>query len=116
MRISRSTSESLGLRDKESQLYLNSIFFLLYSFLDVVIWLRQLYDQDRPKATGEMLDILEVSDELGKWKMFIDALKEAGKYRRSLCFIVNTCFYMVGKIFSRGHFEYFFFFFPENKL
>ena len=52
--------------------------FLL--FIDDVIHLRQLYESDRPRATGQMLTILEQSTEPGKWKMFIDALKEAGKY------------------------------------
>ena len=45
-----------------------------------MIHLRQLYENDRPRATGKMLTILEQSTEPGKWKMFIDALKEAGEY------------------------------------
>ena len=113
-----STSHGTGRMLMHEKPCLISAFFLLYSFLDAVIRLRQLYDQDRPRATGEMLDILEQSNEPGRWKMFIDALKEAGKYC-SLCFIVvnDLTVGMVGKIFffSR-HFEIFFLFFPENRL
>ena len=37
-----------------------------------------MYDHDRAGATGQMLDIISESDELGKWRHFMDVLKEAG--------------------------------------
>ena len=38
-----------------------------------------MYTTDRAGATGQMLDIIEQSDEPGKWQQFLDALKDVGR-------------------------------------
>ena len=78
----RSDCMNLSLKDNlrlsDIVIIICTVYLMLILFKAEAKRLRQLYDRDSQKATGQMLDVILCSAEPGKWPMFLSALEDDG--------------------------------------